>query len=371
MADGDAVRLRVARTRTEDGRREGERARLDALSRYDILDTPAERGFDDLVQLARQICAAPVALVSLVDRDRVWFKARAGLARPDMPRAGAFCASAIEFPGRLMRVRDAAAEARFARNPLVAGEPGLRSYLGAPIVGRDGYALGTLCVLDARVRDFTDLQEASLRALARQAQSLLELRLGHRELAQARRAHKAAARELATFQREMVSANVRLLREARQDTLSGLPNRRALEDLRERFGNGEFDACERFAMVVLDIDRFKRINDGHGHAVGDQVIRQLGQAIRDCVRGQDLAGRYGGEEFAVFLPGADLDGARRMAERLRERIAAIVQPCAFTVSIGVAAGCPRSDSLEAVMDAADQALYRAKREGRDRIVAAD
>src|SRR5271154_451461 len=126
---------------------ENERERLDALARYRVLDTPPEQAFDDLALLASQICGTPIALVSLVDADRQWFKARVNFAEAETAREIAFCAHAIL--GRdLFVVPDAAADRRFAANPMVTGEPGIRFYAGAPLLTEEGHALGTLCVMD-------------------------------------------------------------------------------------------------------------------------------------------------------------------------------------------------------------------------------
>ena len=153
-----------------------EARRLAALQRLEILDTLPERDFDDLVLLATQVCGMPIALVSLVDADRQWFKARIGLTAQETPRDIAFCAQAIDTPGQVFVVEDASTDARFADNPLVTGEPHVRFYAGAPIVDPEGQALGTVCVIDTKKRDFDATERRCLAALARHASLLLELR---------------------------------------------------------------------------------------------------------------------------------------------------------------------------------------------------
>ena len=155
---------------------DNETERLAALDRLRILDTTSESVFDDLVTLASEICGTPIALVSLVDHDRQWFKARVGLEARQTPREIALCAHAIADPTQLFTVVDASVDARFADNPLVTGEPHVRFYAGAPIVTEDGHALGTVCVIDTKPRVLTKSQSECMRALARQASSLMALR---------------------------------------------------------------------------------------------------------------------------------------------------------------------------------------------------
>ncbi len=149
--------------------------RLVALADYQILDTAAETGFDDAVLVAAQLCDVPIALVSLVDEHRQWFKAAVGLAVSETSRDISFCGHAIREP-ELFVVEDATLDPRFADNPLVTGEPFIRFYAGAPLVTFDGLAIGTICVLDHRARTLTAGQRGALSALARQVMAQLELR---------------------------------------------------------------------------------------------------------------------------------------------------------------------------------------------------
>lgn len=158
-----------------------ETARLAALRQYRILDTEPERAFDDLALLASQICQTPIALITLVDADRQWFKARTGLAETQTPRAVSFCAVAIEQHG-LFIVADARADERFRDNPFVTGRPFVRFYAGAPLVAREGHALGTICVIDSVPRSLTVDQREALDALRRQVEAQLELRRNLHEL---------------------------------------------------------------------------------------------------------------------------------------------------------------------------------------------
>ena len=152
-----------------------EARRLAALRSYDVVGTPPEGVFDDLTRLAAQLCDAPIALISLVDADRQWFKSHVGLEVCTTSRETSFCAHALASPDLLV-VPDTRLDPRFATNPMVTGEPMVRFYAGAPLVNEDGHTLGTLCVLDTVPRELTDRQSEQLRALARQAMAQLTLR---------------------------------------------------------------------------------------------------------------------------------------------------------------------------------------------------
>jgi len=160
-----------------------EAKRLAALQRYRILDTAAEAAYDDIVRIASYVCATPIALVSLVDNDRQWFKARVGLEAVETPREQSFCAHAILQSGTLI-VEDATKDERFAHNPLVTGEPGIRFYAGAPLVTHEGHGLGSLCVIDRESRQLDPAQIIALEALARMVVTNLEFRRTTAELAE-------------------------------------------------------------------------------------------------------------------------------------------------------------------------------------------
>lgn len=163
--------------------------RQDALLRYGILDSDAEPAFDDLCQLATQICGAPMAYIGFMDRTRLWFKASIGIPHTELPRDRSLCAHTI-MQSHPIVLPNALADLRFANHPLVTGEPFIRFYAGIPLLTADGYAIGTLCVLDRHPRHVSQKQEQALTALARQVTSQLDLRQRTKQLAQSAQAQR-------------------------------------------------------------------------------------------------------------------------------------------------------------------------------------
>ncbi len=152
-----------------------ESGRLAALDRYAILDTEPEQTFDDLVVLAAYVCKTPIAMLSLVDDHRQWFKSKVGVEIRETPRDTSFCAHAIQQQD-LFIVTDTHNDARFRENPMVVGEPHIRFYAGAPLINEDGFALGTLCVIDREPRELDETQKEALKSLSRLALAQMELR---------------------------------------------------------------------------------------------------------------------------------------------------------------------------------------------------
>jgi diguanylate cyclase (GGDEF)-like protein len=183
---------------------------------------------------------------------------------------------------------------------------------------------------------------------------------------------EAADQEKDRLLSQLAAKNKQLAVMATTDTLTGVSNRGSIE----QFLDNEASRAKRFgtdlAVAMVDIDHFKRVNDTYGHPVGDRVIREVSRAITDTIRTVDQVGRYGGEEFLVVLPGADLEGAMILGERVRETVAALYlepQGIAPTLSCGVAVWDPGVTSWNELVSAADQALYEAKRNGRNRVCA--
>jgi GAF domain-containing protein len=178
-----------------------EARRLKVLWQYDVLDTVPEELFDDLTELAARICEAPIALISLVDEDRQWFKSKVGISVNETSRDISFCAHAIKGQD-LFIIPDATKDLRFANNPLVTSDPKIRFYAGAPLIAPDGEALGSLCVIDKVPRELSSEQQQALRVLARHVMTQLELRRHAKDLAEAHKAREATKDELDKVQAE-------------------------------------------------------------------------------------------------------------------------------------------------------------------------
>lgn len=198
-----------------------DKKRLKVLWQYEVLDTVPEEVFDDLTELAARICEAPIALITLVDEKRQWFKSRVGITVKETSRDISFCGHAI-CQSDLFIIPDATQDKRFSHNPLVIADPKIRFYAGAPLVTPDGHALGTLCVIDKVPRQLTVDQKQALRVLARHVMTQLELRRHAKELAKAHEHRNEIQKELDEAREQLAKA----LRELEK------------HGLRERRGNG-------------------------------------------------------------------------------------------------------------------------------------
>ncbi|MES2532179.1 MAG: sensor domain-containing diguanylate cyclase [Pseudomonadota bacterium] len=246
-----------------------EATRVATLRSLNILDTSAEERFDRLTRLAKRLFGVPIALVSLVDADRQWFKSCFGLSATETSRDISFCGHAI-LDDDILMIPDALLDERFFDNPLVTGDPRIRFYAGYPLRVPNGSKLGTLCLIDVKARELDDEERDLLRDLARMAEQEL------------------AAVQMATL-----------------DDLTLLSNRRGFESLAQHAIN----LCRRLekpaSLLFFDLNRFKQINDTFGHAEGDRALTAFAEVMREVMRDSDVIGRLGGDEFVALLTQAD------------------------------------------------------------------
>lgn len=331
--------------------------RVAALHALGVLYSPAEERFDRITRLACRLFDVPIALVSLVAEKCQWFKSRQGLDVAETPRRISFCGHAILRDEPLV-VPDALLDERFHDNPLVVGEPYIRFYAGAPLSDGEGNKLGTLCIIDRRPRVLGEAELDLLRDLAAWAEN--ELRI----------------RKVSESQKELLAELDSTKREARVDPLTQVWNRRALGEILERELARADRRSQPVGIVMLDLDRFKLVNDLHGHKAGDIVLAEAARRMRSKLRLDDALCRFGGEEFVAVLSNCGLAEAGEVAEKIRKRIEAEsfdvgTAALAVTASLGVAeyrsGSSLRPDEL---LKMVDEALYRAKSGGRNRVESA-
>jgi len=315
-----------------------EEGRVRALDRLNILDTEPESPFETIVTLVQQTLRVPMCGVSLIDRRRHWFKARRGVAAQEFERRLSFCNRTIERPDALI-IPDALADPEFKEHPFVLNDPFIRFYAGIPLKTADGYNIGSLCVLSPDPRRLEDHELAILRNFARVVMDELELR------------------QMATT-----------------DLLTGAMSRRAcLENARLALRDAKAKGGD-LSVALFDIDRFKSVNDSHGHGTGDKVIKALADCMTEGMREADIFGRLGGEEFALFMPDVAVAEGRLLADDLRVRFSTIgtALPDGGTLTCSASGGVAgfRGDpgtTVENLLERGDEALYRAKSGGRNRV----
>ncbi|MEO9337741.1 sensor domain-containing diguanylate cyclase [Mesorhizobium sp. SB112] len=316
-----------------------EAARLAAVHRYDLLDTPPEPEFEQLTVLLKSIFAAPIVLISLIDDRRQWCKSSIGLDIKELPRDQTFCQYTIRSLD-VMVIEDATQDPRFKDHPFVTQEGGIRSYLGAPLTSPDGYNIGTICIIDTKPRIFTQNDIAVLKQFS-----------------------------------DVVISQFELRQIASRDMLTGVWTRRAFLEAAKKELARYHRHGHTISLALFDLDHFKSINDAHGHGVGDAVLRETVRSCHEAMRGEEVLGRIGGEEFAMLLVNVSGDAALQAADRFRSNIegASIKQEpeLRFTASFGVADCSTLINSVEEWLALADQALYRAKARGRNRCESPD
>lgn len=443
-----------------------EEERLTALGDYRLVEDGENLGLDEIVSVTSQLLSAPIALVSLVEETRLFFKSKVGIDVCEISREGSFCSHALNVPDdEPLVVPDAWLDPRFVDSPLVRGAPFIRFYAGVPLRSPLGHVLGTLCVVDTLPRArLTDRERTNLKAMSLMVLDRLELRrlavagsVGQSRFEniaatspdgivcsdsrgiitfwngacerlfgipaaravganidiiippRMRGGHEGGMRRVAeggtpklvgrTIELDAIHANgtefpvelslsmwqeagrttfgaivrdisarradeTRLFDLAHLDSLSGLPNRAVLLT---RIAD-HVAKPRPFALLMLDLDGFKDVNDTLGHSAGDTVLRQVARRLLDCVGAADTVARLGGDEFSILMP----DDGPRVAECAQRILAAIGAPMAIdgqavhvTASIGVAL-CPGDGrQVGDLLSAADLAMYHAKAEGRN------
>ena len=259
-------------------------ARLQTLRSFDILDTPQEERFDRLTRMARRLFDVPITLVSLVDKDRQWFKSRIGLPVSETPRDISFCGHSI-LGEEVFIIPDASSDERFQDNPLVIDKPNIRFYAGCPLRALNGTQMGTLCIIDDKPRDFSEADLSALTDLAAMAEQEL------------------AALQLAVL-----------------DELTEISNRRGFMTL----VGYAICMCVRqkisASLVFFDLDKFKLINDTYGHSEGDRALVTFAKILHKTLRESDLVARIGGDEFAALLLDTPKASALDVILRLQARL---------------------------------------------------
>ena len=448
-----------------------EAARLLALHSTHILDTAPEEQFDRITRIAAQLLKVPVALISLVDVDRQWFKSKVGLEPTQTPRSVSFCGHAVLKKEPLL-VADAHVDARFADNPLVTGPPFIRFYAGIPMLSVEGQPLGSFCVIDHVPRVLSEAELASLTDLASMAQEQLQRRQlmrasskvletlreseeHHRQLIGnapeaylvsdgsaitfvnqagmrllgAERAEQIvglrpldivapAFHQIVTHRAEQAYRTLRpnlpmemrwlrvdgvevdvetnsvsyttngevriqiiardntmrkqykneLEQLATHDVLTGLPNRAVLRDRLEQGIHRWLRQGQEAVVAFLNLDHFKGVNDAFGHGVGDQVLSAVGKVLQASVRKNDTVARIGNDEFVLILEQIDENELRSLLQRLVDNIGHPIKALRQEISISCSVGYCRypadGTSADALLSAADTAMYRAKDLGR-------
>lgn len=326
--------------------------RQQILDDNELLDTPADPYLDTLVRVVREVFAVKTVLISLIDHDRQWFKSRIGLEITETPRTISFCAHAILGTQPLI-VEDTYNDLRFHDNPVVVNNPQIRFYAGQPLFSQEGQPLGTLCLIDPAPRQLTDKQVRLFIDMATLVEGYLKLRHVSEQTAQLR----------AALSREQ--------RKTMLDPLTQLWNRAGLNHFLPRQQEQADDLGLQLGVLFCDLDYFKKVNDNHGHAAGDQVLWETARRISAAVRPQDVVTRSGGEEFVVLLQVHDEHELLQIAERIRtalnkEPVSIDELQLNLTISIGAALRGPQ-EPPSATMNRADQALYQAKGNGRNRV----
>jgi diguanylate cyclase (GGDEF)-like protein len=307
---------------------ENEDERIQTLHSLNILDTASEERFNRLTRLAKQLFQVPIAVVSLVDTNRQWFKSCLGLDATETSRDVSFCGHTI-LGSDIFLISDTLKDKRFADNPLVTGPPHIRFYAGAPLSALDGNKLGTLCIIDDKPRSFNINELAALKDLAMMAEQ------------------EIIAVQLATL-----------------DDLTKISNRLGFITLAEK----SLNMCQRqnlsASLIFFDLNDFKHINDKFGHAEGDRALISFAEAMVKTFRDSDIFARLGGDEFVVLLTDAKTDYSEEILSRFKKEIEHINQAndrgYNIEYSSGIVTANTENLSIDALLKQADALMYKDK-----------
>ncbi len=321
--------------------------RLADLHSHDVFCTPLEARFDRLTRLARASLSVPVVAITVRAGERLWFKSVIGWEVRELALAESLSARTLASSDPVI-IEDTQKDPSLARHPLVAKHPKFGFYAGQSLIDQRGLAVGTFDLYDLRPRSMTPKDLQILHDL---------VQLARKELMTA---------DLRDAQMQLVQKLDRARREALMDPLTATWNRRAADDiLKHAIDNADREhGC--VAVCMIDIDNFKQINDTHGHAAGDMVIRKVARSLVSGVRDGDAVCRTGGDEFLVVMERVGPNEADEIADRLRRdlsqaplRMRQGLIP--VTISTGTAVRRPAERlTPEDLVQAADRALYRAK-----------
>ncbi len=333
-----------------------EAARVDALRATQLLDSEPDDLFDRIVRIVCTTLNVPVSLVSLVDSDRQWFKARCGIEGRETPRDVAFCAWTV-LEDEPFVVEDATRDPRFADNPHVSGAPFVRFYAGVPL-RRGGQRVGSLCAVDYVPRTLAAQDLLVLKQLARMVEDLIELRTA--ALGAVRSLNNWGGRPLLDG-----GTGARLRQQFLRDPLTGMPNRLVVEDAIARHAQRAFaDACA--LLAVVDVDNLAAVNEEHGHASGDAVLVAMARRLRHRAGPGDVAARIGGSTFLLWIQ-SDTHDCTERAQALHRALNRPVQVAGRVIHGSVTMGhchfgCDGTDA-ETLLVHAQAALRHAKSRG--------
>jgi diguanylate cyclase (GGDEF)-like protein len=306
-----------------------EERRIETLHSLEVLDTLPEERFERLTRMAKQMFGVPIALVSLVDENRQWFKSCIGLDVHETSREISFCGHSI-LEKYVFIVSDTLLDPRFVDNPLVTHEPHIRFYAGCPL-HVNGYRLGTLCIIDKQPRVFGDNYIALLKDLA----AMVECEL--------------SATHMATM-----------------DILTDISNRRGFMALAQHSLNLGVRQISPLSLVFLDLDGFKNINDKFGHSKGDKILVDFAALMKKSFRCSDVFARIGGDEFVVLMSNTSKVKAEVAIEKFSSLLKEYNQhqcgQCVVEYSYGIVEfDQNKHDSIETLLEDGDKLMYQLKR----------